>query len=393
MAERSPLLIDLGDAPEAACNCAFDSLYKAIAEDPVGDEASIWAPHHDPLLAGHIEECYRRLATLLQAVQDDFARALTGEAVGDLAKAEALPWLRWTDAQFAAARQRLQDTPQARWGIEDWMLLAEWLIQKYLPEGVIQGEAEFLTVRAALLGKIQTAMDANHPLPDHLAEALAAQVPTAFAKVPTRALSPVELETMHVARARAAMHISAVSEATRRAMQGLIIEHVQAQVLGQKEGTPGYLRQRIFDAFGPLNRDFRRIAVTEAGECCNQGFIAAARIGSRVKRKEAYRGACDFCKSIDGKVFVVVEPDAPEKNGDTQVWLGKTNVGRSASPRRRVGAQLQERTPAERWWPAAGVQHPMCRGAWLPMVERPEAVSPEFAGWLDGLITKAKGNG
>jgi hypothetical protein len=218
---------------------------------------------------------------------------------------------------------------------------------------------------------------------------LSEYVPTEFGKLPDKILTPVERQILRVSRARAAENISNVTESARHRMKTIVIEHVQAQVLGMKQGQYTALRTRLFDEFGQLNRDFRRIAVTEAGECCNTGFIAAQRPGSRVKRLEAYRGACPFCKSINGKVLEVVEPTAPQKNGDDQVWVGKSNIGRSASPRMRQGGGLVERPDNERWWIAAGVQHPHCRGSWAPVADAPAEVSPEFVSFMDTLIAKA----
>ena len=50
--------------------------------------------------------------------------------------------------------------------------------------------------------------------------------------------------------------------------------------------------------------------------------------------------------------------------------MGKSNLGRSASPRKRVGGALVERLPAERWWIPAGPVHPNCRGFWA-VVDKP----------------------
>jgi hypothetical protein len=45
---------------------------------------------------------------------------------------------------------------------------------------------------------------------------------------------------------------------------------------------------------------------------------------------------------------------------------------------------LVARTPAELYWPAAGVQHPHCRGRWLALPDEsvPPGVDPDFAQWL-----------
>ena len=205
-------------------------------------------------------------------------------------------------------------------------------------------------------------------------------------------LTRVEREILACAIERAATNISGVTEQARARMRSIIVEHVQAQLLGQAEGQAERMRSRLFDEFGQLNRDFRRIAVTEAGECCNVGYIAAQRPGAKVRRQEAYRGACAFCKSITGQVLTVVDPARPDKDGDTQVWVGKTNIGRSAAPRKRQAGALVERPSNERWWVAAGVQHPHCRGSWLPVPgDAPPGVSKEFVAWLDGLIARTTG--
>jgi hypothetical protein len=384
----SAFLIDVGAVDDCRCNDVFEGLFKALAEEPHG-APSIWSPHDNAIIAAHVEAVTKRFQGILQAIQDALARFLTGSPLGDLLKAD-VPWMRWSEDEFASARRRLETRDPAAFDLDDWLLLVDYLVQRYLPENVIDREADFLTVRATIAGKLEAAARAggtrtNMPPVARLSE----YVPTEFGKLPDKILTPVERQILRVSRARAAENISNVTESARHRMKTIVIEHVQAQVLGMKQGQYTALRTRLFDEFGQLNRDFRRIAVTEAGECCNTGFIAAQRPGSRVKRLEAYRGACPFCKSINGKVLEVVEPTAPQKNGDDQVWVGKSNIGRSASPRMRQGGGLVERPDNERWWIAAGVQHPHCRGSWAPVADAPAEVSPEFVSFMDTLIAKA----
>jgi hypothetical protein len=383
-----PVLLDLEGAGEEACNHCLEGLFKAMAEPEPSDDG-IWAPHHDPLIAPYIEDATRRLQHIAQAIQDAFARILTGELIGRLQKSE-VPWLRWDPGRFLDAENYLNTKPSSSYTLDDWMLVVDVLLQRYLGEDVIQSEAEYLTVRAQLLGKLQANMPGpGLPSPLPSTEQIEAMVPTRFATVPARVLTPQEMAILHIAKASAAQHISSVTEGVRARMKGLVIEHVQAQVLGQKEGTPTYLKTRLFDAFGQLNRDFRRIAVTEVGESVNQGFIASIRIGAKVRRIEAYTGACEFCRSINGKVFEVVRPDA-WTDGQTQVWVGKNNIGRSAAPRKRVGGLLIERTEKELWWPASGLQHPHCRGAWQFVLDQPPpGVDPAFFQRMKDRLARA----
>lgn len=395
-----PFFIDFDGVPDQHCTHCLDALHKALAEDPRGEgDRGIWKPHENPYLTWLVEDWSARMSALVAKIQDDFAKLLTGAPIGTLAKA-AIPGLTWGPETFERVRLILETLPQDQWTVDDYMLAADYIIQRYLPEGVIRTEADYLTVRSALLGKIQASMELvphrRAAMEAEQMEALTKLLPTSFRKVPVGILAPVERKMLEMARASCAEHISDVTEEQRHRMHRLCIEHVQAMILGQKDaGTTERLRTRIADEFMMLNRDFRRIAVTETGNAQNMGVIAAQPVGGYVRRLEAYRGACDWCASINGLVFKVVDPADPEKNGDKEVWVGKSNVGRSASPRKRVGDQLVEREAHERWWVAAGVQHPHCRGTWQPAAPPPPppgapppappgggGVDPAFAAWL-----------
>ena len=382
------LLIDVGWVPACHCDSTFEHLYKSLTENPAGDDATIWAPVPNPWLEEHVEEVTKRFQAILTALQDELAKALFGLEMPELSKSD-VPWRRWSDTEFAEVRFQLERKPPADYTLDDWLMLVEWLIARYLPDGVINSEAEYLTVKAAILGKLQATMP-EQPRRSPLLDRIVELVPTRFRAVANRVLRPLEWAILKVAHARAADSIERVAASTKAKMKTIVIEHVQAMILGQGPGTAQALEQRLFDEFGQINRDFRRIAVTETGEAVNQGVIAALPYGSKVRRVEAYRGACEFCRSINGKVFTVVDPAAPDKDGATQVWVGKNNAGRSAAPRRRIGDTLMERTPNELWWPAAGLQHPHCRGSWVHVSEKPPEVSQEYADWLKGLIRQAQ---
>ena len=133
--------------------------------------------------------------------------------------------------------------------------------------------------------------------------------------------------------------------------------------------------------------------MTEAVENSNQAYIAMLAPGTQVKRLEHYKGTCAFCRKIDGMVFEVVDPSVPDKDPWTQVWVGKTNIGLSAAPRKRVNGVLVERAAADMWIPAAGVQHPHCRGSWLPTIQDQAGDDPAFGDWLRAKLgTKNTGS-
>ena len=141
------------------------------------------------------------------------------------------------------------------------------------------------------------------------------------------------------------------------------------------------LQGTLLDQFADLNRDWRRIAITEAGEAANQGLVATLKPGTLVKRIEQYRGACPYCKSIDGQVYTVVSPDKPDKDGDTQIWAGKNNYGRSGAARKRTPEGMVDRLPSELWWPVAGLVHPNCRGR-LVVLGDMKLLDQRLADWI-----------
>ena len=382
------LLLDIGSVPPCCADDAFEILAKAMTEDAGGPVSHLWDPLPNRWARAHVEAATARMREILQRMLDALGRFLRGNGE-ELRKAD-VPWLRWDETQFEAVRRRLESKDPGSFTIDDWMLLVDWLIQRYLPDDVINAEADYLAVRSQLLGKIQANLERDQRVNDPFIASLTALLPTAFIAVPPRILTPLELSILAYGRAHAGENIRQVTQNARHRMATICLEHIQGGLLGQKEGTWKYAESRLFGEFAVLNRDYRRIAVTEGGEAVNQGYILARGSGQKVKRQEAYRGACPFCKSIDGKVFTIVAPDAPDKDGDTQIWVGKTNVGRSASPRRREGNALVEREPSEMWWPAAGVQHPNCRGSWVPVTTRPPEVSEDFAKWLQGRLDAAR---
>lgn len=327
------------------------------------------------------------------------ASAETG-AAGDMWRVLENPWARalvetitqrtqMDPDMLAAMRDYLSRLDPDRLTLENYQSVVEYLLARYLSPSFAMSEAEFLAVRAALMGKIQVNLEHDSRVTDALITGIVSLLPTGFAHVPNRILSPRETAILQYGRAHAAENIRHVSEVARHRMSTILMEHIQGGLLGQREGTWAHAQTRLFDEFAHLNRDFRRIAVTEGGEIVNQGYVASMTPGRKVKRIEAYRGACAFCRSINGKVFDVVAPDAPDKDGDTQVWAGKTNVGRSASLHRADGT---ERSQSELWWPAAGVQHPHCRGAWISVTPLPAKVSPAFHSWLQAKLKEAQGH-
>lgn len=378
------LFVDLIELSASRTDAALEFMCKAGH----GEDDSIWLPMDSPFIARLVELFTQRGLMRLDAFREALVAWSQDQHYrgGEPISRPDGSMQRWTGAEIGLARLYLETLPTADYTIDDWLLLTEYLFQRYLPPDDLRTEAEWLATRATLMGRVQANMER---LSAQQADVVLAALPATVRQAETIFdLSPGQRATLDFARARAAENVRAFSEDVRHKMCTVIAQHAERQVL-KVPGVPGTaLQTELVDAFAALNRDWRRIAVTEAAEASNQGFIATLKPGVHVKRVEQYKGVCAWCARINGRIMEVVDPAAPDKNGETQVWPGKTNVGRSASPRKRVGALLVEREPHELLWVASGTQHPHCRGRWLPVVEDQPDDDHEFGAWLRQLLEK-----
>lgn len=380
-----PLLIDASRVPDPCCvDDALEILHKSISEPPDGD---LWAPHHSPFIRELIERFTQfglaRQALVAEELQAwlDGARSQVGPPSPRPAAAGQL-----TAAELQLARIYLAHLPIEQWSFWDYSLLVDYLFGSYLPVGTLRSEAEKLAVQASVMGRVQ----ALHPALELVgANAVVAALPaTVLVAQAQFRLPAVAKAVMDYGYAHCAEAVVSTSDAFRHKLKTIIMEHEGQVLFGEKPRQA--LQSKLLDALGTANRDWRMIALTEAGELANQGFVAAQEIGARVRRHEAYKGACPFCRKIDGRVMNIVAADDPKKDGETDIWPGKTNQGRSASPMKRGIAGLVERPKDEQWWVPSGTVHPHCRGSWSPVIGKPKGVSDDFANWLDQHLAQGR---
>lgn len=377
------LFLDLIHLSTQATDGALEYLYKAHHDH--GDDG-IWKPHESVLIRRLVELFTERGLAHLDGVKNALAAWHAGHNHHPSPSPVQPPAgmvQYWTADEISLARLYLESLPPAMWTVDDHMLCIDLVMQANMPPGLLAQEADWLAIKASMMGKVQAHLSKDPT--SKQADAILAAMPSSMA-APIR-LAGTARDALVFARARTGENVRAITEATRHKLKSIVIADLEQKAMGGAPAGSSSLQTKLQDAFGDLNRDWRRIAVTEAGEALNQGFIAGMKPGARVKRIEQYANACAFCRKIDGVVATVVAPDAPNKDPDTMVWPGKNNIGRSASPRKRVGDVLVERAPDEMWTLPAGLAHPHCRGRWVMVSDAPEeGDDPEFAAQLQAIL-------
>jgi hypothetical protein len=389
--EVSSLLLDVGALPCGCVDHALEHFSKALSGED-GESPDIWAKHESPFIQSLIELFTSRGLLRLEKVKQELEAWAAGKrhkAGGAPAARPKIPGLQWTDEEAMLVKVYLENLPPEQFTASDWALVVDYLAQRYFPSNVIQSEAEWLAMRSSMMGKV-AAHYAAVAVTVAQADAILAALPLTVADtVQTFGYKGAAVQILEYARERCCDQVVQLSDQMRHRMKKVILDYEQQKIEGANPPAAA-LATRLFDEFSALNRDWRRIAVTEAGENANQGLIASLPLGTRVKRLEQYRGACPFCKKINGRVLTVVDPAKRNKDGELEVWLGKNNLGRSGSPRKRVGDALVEREPHEKWWIPAGTVHPHCRGQWHVLTPPPPGSDPGFAAWLDKHVHKYK---
>lgn len=380
----SALFIDLYPLSKAATDDALEFLFKSTHDH----DAGIWQPHESPLIRRLIELFSQRGLDRLEQVKEQIIAWESGQHhVPGARPPTTRPGMmeRWTEAERSLVKLYLESMHPSQWTLDDHMMAVDYVVQRYLPADELRTEAEWMATRSGLMGKVQANMATA-------ATAVAAdKILAALPSTPASAASQFNLSAqqrsaLEFANARTAENVRALTESVRHRMRNTIVQHLQEDQ-AKVPGTPGQaLQTKLLDEFATLNRDWRRIAVTEAGEAQTQGYIASLAPGTKVKRVEMYVNACAFCRKIDGVVATVVSADDPNKDPDSTVWVGKNNIGRSAAPRKRVGDVLVPRDPDEMWWLPAGLAHPHCRGRWVPVIEDQPGDDPEFGDWLRATL-------
>lgn len=376
-------LLDLGNLDDRLTNTLLDALHKSRAEHAHEDEDDSNPPHENPWITVQIERVCDDAVHANAKISDDLSRELRNliREPPPLIKAEG--WAPWDRFRLRQTVDAIAAIPPRMRTLDDWVTLAEAIVNRYLDDNALQDLGEYLSVVAYLSGIIRAHQGEQ---PERVAIRTAHRLPRRLRDVPLEKMTAKDRFVLQVAVNDACAQVRDVGQRTRNRMRQMTARWVARITLGDPGATPDRLKAEMLDTFGNLNRDWRRIAITEAGNATNTGFIAALPAGTQVRRMEAYRGACDFCQSIRNRVFTVVTDEKEPKDWDHEVWPGKTNIGRSASLRKRVGSLLVDREPDELWSVPAGTVHPHCRGGWTVVQAKPAAVNTDFDQWARAML-------
>lgn len=378
------MFLELLDVPDEGATEALECMCKAMSE---GGDASIWAPHPSAFLQTLVEAFTGNGLDVSAAMASELLDWLTGKMHSAKHAGALNPGpFPWGASDLPAVHAWLASKTPAQMRFSDWSMLCDYIVSVHAPPQFVASHAGWMAARAVTMGKLEATLPGLAlTAADNALASLPSTVEQALASF---AFTPAQTAAMQFAEARCADAIIGATGALRAGVkQAVLGEMVQHHV----PGVPSHsLQTKLTDAFGKFNKDWRRIAVTEAGEAKNQGYIASLPSGAKVRRVEQYAGACSFCKRMDGKVFTVVAADARNKNGQTQVWPGKSNIGRSASPTRIVDGAAVPRAEDELWWPAAGLQHPHCRGMWILQTaaegaDVDQSGDADWAAWLSAI--------
>ncbi|PIG96926.1 hypothetical protein AMD26_015370 [Deinococcus sp. UR1] len=157
---------------------------------------------------------------------------------------------------------------------------------------------------------------------------------------------------------RACLHVTRLQDTTRATLAGAVVD---ALLRGD---SPQILALTLTQRFGTLNRDARRLAITEVAFARANGFLAAA-VGRQVAWFSA-AGCCTHCQQLDGTRYrVTAGPGDPQRD----VWAGKHNVGMLAA----------DRTPAI-------PLHPNCRCRWVIVEDAAPGVSDRTKAALAAMM-------
>lgn len=295
-------------------------------------ERSMWGDHPDPLHAWVENELYKVGLAFIRA----FTGAILGRSNPVIAKADVPKPPGWGDVM------KLFDSPApAEEQMSTWSSLVDTFAKHLLPGQSIAEQSAVWALRSNLLHVIGQRVKA-------------VTTPGAW-DLYAHTLPPAGKGVLDWTKVRGAQFITNMKEAAKKEALSVLVENRLAG------GNHHDLSRALLEKMGRLNRDWRRIAITETAMAVANGQLATvADSGEWEAIWVAGPKACPSCRKMQNRAFRIVRPDFPNKDSETMTWPGLNNVGRSASPTRKDGTK---RTKEEMWQPCQPL-HPNCCCVW-----------------------------
>jgi len=190
-------------------------------------------------------------------------------------------------------------------------------------------------------------------------------------------LNPIEVNAIKFAYQYASMNITGVTNRAKGQIQNIILEGIQNRT-SRGELARKLMRDMALSENSVLNRDWERVAITEANRSASDGFIASQPEGGYVLGN-SHADACQYCEShVHKKIYRVTHKPPPSPEGldptskeyrgvterwENEIWVGKSNVGRGLSGRKIENHKMRDREHHEQAMPVLPL-HPNCRCRW-----------------------------
>lgn len=327
-------------------------------------ERNIWCDHTDPIL-NPLERAWWLLGrdsiykSHLEVHNQLGLPALDNKALYEAHRVTVAKAVNWNGAASRFAKLTKQ---KSGFSHNDLQTIATATVDNWYKNSFVEDRARARAVRTWLAG--------------HLLNNPRTEIPSAAAPIDWQnaahmfKLRDRDAEAVQEAEQNAAQHVQNMREQSKAALREVITEGIE------EHEHPEQTASELLNRFGKLNRDWRRIAITETNGAYHGGMLGAL-VGKTVVWVAA-GDACPHCKQYHNHEFAVVARDASNKNWDTELWPGKTNVGRSFYQYTRDG---RRRTDNELAKPTISM-HPHCRCRVRPTLSVPQNMNSDVRKYI-----------
>jgi hypothetical protein len=320
-------------------------------------ERAMWSPNPDPL-RGFVEDHFWNLGSRFLR---DFVSLVLGKKV-QIAKAEGMP----KPPGWGEVMKLFETGGGPAHQMATWNSLIDGFVQALLPAHTAEDAARVWALRSAMLGTIEDRIKAI-------------TTPGAWDGY-FHTMPPAQQHIANWTQLRGANFITKLTSSARQKALDVLVE-------GQLQGAgPRWVQTQLMERMGELNRDWRRIAITETAMAIENGKLAAVADDPGQWEAVWVGGphACPFCRSMFGRTFTIVAKPKPGMDPEKFIWPGKHNVGRSMHLHRRDGTK---RGPEELWIPCIPA-HPHCMCLWSIRRKLTNAAGKKAEEFLAGIRKK-----